>query len=159
MKRTAFSLFAVLLAVVLIASTAMAQKPYLVDPAKQLGYSYYPLFSGKTMTASAIDTSAAVRISAAGAVSIKTTYNDSVYVITVVDYSPDNVTYTAVKYDTLNQTGATIGTYTIREFYLRDQTANSIPGLTGWIRVRHRFQATIIGVTTPTYTTNVNWVR
>jgi hypothetical protein len=149
----------------LIPTTTIAQKSQRTNPATIPNHFYWPLWTAKTYVISQKDTSANWGVAGNNLIEIATTYDDSASDILRVEYRPstsqnwtwvagDTVT-PAIQYAT--QPGAT-GSLTIstkRELVLRASTVDKFPGMAGQIRVIHVFQASLCGVTTPTYSTSI----
>jgi hypothetical protein len=139
-----------------IASQSLAQ--LLQNPNSVPQYRHYPVFSGKTYAASQNDTSIVYNIGTTPT-SLWEVYADSVNIITRVQWrSATTEAWATVKLDTLDHTGggAVTGS-TFRKISLRSYTADVFTGVGGQLRVIKHFQATVIGVTTPTYTTHLRF--
>lgn len=110
------------------------------------------LRSGKTYVMSTNDTSRTFKL-AASLASLRTMYRDSINVITLVEKSTNaGSTWAFACGDTLDQTGGGAVTgNTYRELLLRVPGTNSLGSVDGLFRVVNKFQATVVGVTTPTY--------
>ncbi len=165
MKTTLTFLVIAILAVFLIAPGAVAQMKGKPSNNNTL-YSYTPVLvgtttqmSGRSYVASQKDTTENINVAGAREVSISTTYNDSVYVIVYVQYRADaNAAWAWIAGDTLNQTGGgVVTTATKHEFILKGPGVNKFTGFTGDMRIIQSFQATLCGVTSPTYTSKVIW--
>jgi hypothetical protein len=159
-KEEAVKLFHVVLialvAVVLLAPIAEAQQFILQNPNGVPGAFYHPVWSAKTYAASQKDTSAAYNVCGVRDLEAYIIYNDSVNVITRFEYrSTTSAAWVWVAGDTLDQTGGgVVSTSTVHEKILRSSTVSAM-NFGGQLRIIQVFQATLCGVTTPTYT--VHW--
>ena len=160
MKRLLFIgiMFAIILAF-FVPDESFAQKAQKVNPTTIPTYFYWPVWSLKTYAASQKDTSGVLGVAGHRLVSVSTVYDDSVYVLLRVEYRANTSTaWSWVAGDTLNHTGGGVVTgSTKRELVLRGAQTDKFPGLTGQIRLIQVFQATLCGVTTPTYSTSINY--
>jgi len=104
-----------------------------------------------------------VKVSGATFIQVESIYNDSVNVITNVQYRANaHVAWAVIKRDTLDQTGGgavTTSTTTPkkREIILRSTTVDVVPGLTGEVRVIKVFGSAVNGVTSGTYVDKIIW--
>lgn len=122
----------------------------------QVPISMLKLWTDKTYAISQSDTSAGFALAGANLASLWLKYNDSVNVITLIQYQKDESgkygTWTFLYGDTLDHTGGgVVSTNTYREVVLRSATVDRIGGVAGLVRVIQKFQATLCGVTTPKY--------
>lgn len=111
------------------------------------------IWTAKTYAVNQSDTSKAFYVAASGLASLWLKYDDSVNVITLIQYSKDEgATYSFIMGDTLNHTGggAVTGS-TYREVLLRGASTDKFGGVAGLVRVVQNFQATLCGVTSPRY--------
>jgi hypothetical protein len=129
-----------------------------LNPNKVDQYRYHPIWSSNTYAASQNDTSGAFNIGG-GPLSEWSVYNDSTNIITRVQWRASSAeAWATVKLDTLDHTGggAVTGS-TYRKIVLRNYVADVFTGVGGQIRIIKHFQATVIGVTTPTYSTQIRY--
>jgi hypothetical protein len=104
-----------------------------------------------------------VKVAGATFIQLESLYNDSVNVITNVQYRADaNDSWAIIKRDTLNETSGGVTTHTAlapkkREIILRSTTTDLVPGLTGQIRVIKIYGSAVNGVTSGTYVDKIVW--
>jgi hypothetical protein len=104
-----------------------------------------------------------VKVAGATFIELLSAYNDSVNVITNIQYRTDaNGTWTIIKRDTLNETSGGVTTHTAvapkkSEVVLRSTTVDLVSGLTGEIRVIKVFGGAVNGVTSATYIDKIIW--
>mgnify|MGYP001597996262 CR=1 FL=1 len=147
---------AMLMIAIFVASESQAQLRQNPNSVPQ--YRFHSIFSGATYAASQNDTSGALNIGGSPT-SLWDVYADSVNVITRVEWrSATAEAWATVKLDTLDHTGSGAVTgSTYRKISLRSHTADVFTGVGGQIRVIKHFRATVIGVTTPTYSTQLRF--
>ena len=158
MKHIAFvALLAAL--VVLLALPAEAQNWNRVNPSTMTAGFYTRINTTKAYVLSTNDTSATENLAWVRELEYYVVFNDSVNVITRFEYkSNPSASWTAVKFDTLNHTGGgTVTGSTYRTVALKAPTSDLLGNLSGQLRVIHIFAATVIGVTTPTYSDQWRW--
>ncbi|MEW6511877.1 MAG: hypothetical protein AB1428_13075 [Bacteroidota bacterium] len=158
MKHILFAMFITLIGLLFIAPAAEAQQFTTQNPNGLPSAFQYPVWSAKTYAASQNDTSGVYNLGGVSQLEAYIVYNDSVNVITEFQYrASSSAAWAWVSGDTLNHTGggAVTGS-TIREKVLRSPTVSSF-NFGGQLRAIQHFQATVIGVTTPTYSVTWRW--
>lgn len=153
MKPIFFAIFIAVIALLFLAPAADAQQFQLQNPNQIPGAFYYPVWTVKTYAVNQKDTSGAFNVCGTSQLEAFINYDDSVNVLTRFEYrSTSSAAWAFVLGDTLNHTGGgVVSTNTIHERILRNSTINSM-NFGGQLRVIQVFQATLCGVTTPTYT-------
>lgn len=163
MKRIGFVVALLVLAAVFIAAPAAAQYGRAQNINTVPSHFYTQFASSRAYVASQSDTfpSATGSYYAGGArvLDLYNVYNDSVYVICLVQKrtSPSG-SWAFAAGDTVNHTGGgAVSTSTHKVLDLRDGDTDVIDGAGTQIRVIFNFQATLCGVTTPTYSAQLRW--
>lgn len=165
MKPISCLLFALLLTLSFFVMPAEAQYQQTQDINKVPSHFYTALASGKSYAVNQSDTIGIVgtakvfNVGGTRLCDLAIVYDDSVNVIVLVQKrtSPTG-SWSFAAGDTLNQTGGGVVTgSTPRVLVLRDVTVDKFGGAGTQIRVIFNFQATLCGVTTPTYTAGLRW--
>jgi len=152
------TLIPLLALVVLVVAVSPAQYGQYANINGTPSHFYTAVFS-KTYAANQSDTSIIFNVGGTRLADLYIVYNDSVNVITLVQKRTSKIgAWPFACGDTLNQTGGgVVSTSTPRTLTIRDATTDKLGGVGCQIRVITNFQATLCGVTTPTYATILRW--
>jgi hypothetical protein len=150
------------LVIALVAFQAAAQYGAEVNINKQISHYYTKVATAKSYAASQSDTSTVYNVGGTKLCELYQSYADSVNVIVLVQkrVTPGS-SWAFACGDTLDQTGTGGGSAIVSPVYrrliIRDLSTDKLGGVGTQIRIVTNFQATLCGVTTPTYTMQLKW--
>jgi hypothetical protein len=143
----------VLIPLLLLATVMPAAAQNYMDPGSVPQYFIQPIVSSKAYVNSQADTSSAFTIGGASKLAYNVYYADSAVTKTYLDYRiVGNTAWTLKDSNSVTQTAAGRA-----EWVIRDGITDKVPGLKIQIRFRKTFSASNNGVTSATYSDELDW--